>query len=37
MTTTTPPTEHVPVRLVFTDAERLVLAGFLAGYCGLTD
>jgi integrase len=26
----------VPVQLVFTDAERLALAGFLAGYRGLT-
>src|ERR1700678_1959737 len=34
--TTTPSTELVPVRLVFTDAERLALAGFLAGYRGLT-
>jgi integrase len=32
---TTPSTELVPVRLVFTDAERLALAGFLAGYRGL--
>jgi integrase/recombinase XerD len=36
MTTTIPSTELVPVRLVFTDAERLALAGFLAGYRGLT-
>ena len=34
--TTTPSTELVPVRLVFADAERLALAGFLAGYRGLT-
>src|SRR5580692_10706973 len=34
--TTIPSAELVPVRLVFTDAERLALAGFLAGYRGLT-
>ncbi|HXL93456.1 MAG TPA: tyrosine-type recombinase/integrase [Streptosporangiaceae bacterium] len=36
MTTTSPSTELVPVRLVFTDAERVALAGFLAGYRGMT-
>jgi integrase/recombinase XerD len=34
MTTTT--TALVPVQPAFTDAERLALAGFLAGYRGLT-
>jgi hypothetical protein len=34
--TTSPSTELVPVRLIFTDAERLALAGFLAGYRGMT-
>ena len=36
MTATTPSTALVPVQPVFTDAERLALAGFLAGYRGLT-
>src|ERR1700759_2217077 len=37
MTAATPPTSSVvPVQPVFTDAERLALAGFLAGYRGLT-
>ena len=34
MTATT--TALVPLQPVFTDAERLALAGFLAGYRGLT-
>ena len=36
MTTTTPPAVLVPVAPVFTNTERLALAGFLAGYGGLT-
>ena len=36
MTITTPSAVLVPVQPVFTDAERLALAGFLAGYRGLT-
>jgi integrase/recombinase XerD len=36
MTTTTPSTALVPVAPVFTNTERLALAGFLAGYSGLT-
>jgi len=36
MTTTTPSTVLVPVQPVFSDAERLALAGFLAGYRGQT-
>jgi integrase/recombinase XerD len=36
MTTTTSPTALVPVVPVFTNTERLALAGFLAGYSGLT-
>jgi site-specific recombinase XerD len=36
MTTTTPPTALIPVVPVFTSTERLALAGFLAGYSGLT-
>ena len=36
MTATTLSTALVPVQPVFTDAERLALAGFLAGYRGLT-
>jgi integrase/recombinase XerD len=36
MTTTTSSAVLVPVQPVFTDAERLALAGFLAGYRGLT-
>jgi integrase/recombinase XerD len=35
MTATTPSTALVTVQPVFTDAERLALAGFLAGYRGL--
>ncbi len=36
MATTTPSAALVPVVLVFTNTERLALAGFLAGYNGLT-
>jgi len=36
MTTTTPSAAVVPVAPVFTNTERLALAGFLAGYSGLT-
>ena len=36
MATTIPSTALVPVAPVFTNAERLALAGFLAGYSGLT-
>jgi integrase/recombinase XerD len=36
MAATDPSTSLVPVQPVFTDAERLALAGFLAGYRGLT-
>src|ERR1700722_12610585 len=36
MTTTAPSAALVPVQPVFSDAERLALAGFLAGYRGLT-
>jgi hypothetical protein len=36
MTTTTSPAALVPVAPVFTNTERLALAGFLAGYRGLT-
>ena len=36
MAATTSSTSLVPVQPVFTDAERLALAGFLAGYRGLT-
>jgi integrase/recombinase XerD len=36
MTTTTPSTALVTIQPAFTDAERLALAGFLAGYRGLT-
>src|SRR6202042_2165053 len=36
MAAKTPSTFLVPVQPVFTDAERLALAGFLAGYRGLT-
>ena len=32
MAATTPSTSLVPVQPAFTDAERLALAGFLAGY-----
>ena len=36
MTTTTPSAALIPVAPVFTNTERLALAGFLAGYSGLT-
>jgi hypothetical protein len=36
MTTTTRSAALVPVVPVFTNTERLALAGFLAGYSGLT-
>ena len=36
MTTATPSTALAPIQPVFTDAERVALAGFLAGYRGLT-
>jgi integrase/recombinase XerD len=36
MATTIPPAALVPTAPVFTNAERLALAGFLAGYGGLT-
>ena len=36
MTTTTSPAALVPVAPVFTNTERLALAGFLAGYSRLT-
>jgi len=36
MTTTTPSTALATTQPVFTDCERLALAGFLAGYRGLT-
>ncbi len=36
MTTTTPSAPLVPTAPVFTNTERLALAGFLAGYSGLT-
>jgi hypothetical protein len=36
MATTTPSTALVPVAPMFTNTERLALAGFLAGYSGLT-
>ena len=36
MTTAAPTTALVPIQPAFTDAERLALAGFLAGYRGLT-
>jgi integrase/recombinase XerD len=36
MATTSPSAALVPVTPVFTTAERLALAGFLAGYSGLT-
>ena len=36
MTTTTPSAALIPVASVFTNTERLALAGFLAGYSGLT-
>jgi len=34
MTTSTPPAALVPVAPVFSNTERLALAGFLAGYRG---
>ena len=36
MTTAAPSTALATIQLVFTDAERLALAGYLAGYRGLT-
>ena len=36
MTTAAPSTALATIRPIFTDAERLALAGFLAGYRGLT-
>jgi integrase/recombinase XerD len=36
MSTTNPSAALVPVTPVFTNTERLALAGFLAGYSGLT-
>ena len=36
MTTTTPSAALIPVAPVFTNTQRLALAGFLAGYSGLT-
>jgi integrase/recombinase XerD len=36
MAATTPATSLVPVQPMFTESERLALAGFLAGYRGLT-
>jgi integrase/recombinase XerD len=36
MTTTTPSVALIPAAPVFTNTERLALAGFLAGYSGLT-
>jgi hypothetical protein len=36
MTTTIPSAALIPVAPVFTNTERLALAGFLAGYSGLT-
>jgi integrase/recombinase XerD len=36
MATKTPSTALIPVAPVFTNTERLALAGFLAGYSGLT-
>ena len=36
MTTTTPSTAIAVIQPVFTQSERLALAGFLAGYRGLT-
>ena len=35
-TTSTPSTALATIQPAFTDAERLALAGFLAGYRGLT-
>ena len=36
MTTTTPSAALIPAAPVFTNTERLALAGFLAGYSGTT-
>jgi hypothetical protein len=36
MTTAAPSTALATIQPAFTDAERLALAGFLAGYRGLT-
>src|SRR5262245_44611781 len=36
MTATTTSAALVPIQPAFSDAERLALAGFLAGYCSLT-
>ena len=36
MPATIPSTSLAPIQPVFTNAERLALAGFLAGYRGLT-
>jgi hypothetical protein len=36
MTTTAPSAALATIQPVFTDAERVALAGFLAGYRGLT-
>jgi integrase/recombinase XerD len=36
MTTTTPSTALAAIQPAFTDPERLALAGYLAGYRGLT-
>jgi hypothetical protein len=36
MATTIPSATLVPIAPVFTNTERLALAGFLAGYSGLT-
>src|ERR1700693_1779120 len=36
MITAPPPTAHATIQPAFTDAERLALAGYLAGYRGLT-
>jgi integrase/recombinase XerD len=36
MTTAAPSAALATIQPVFTDAERIGLAGFLAGYCGLT-
>ena len=36
MATTIPSAALVPITPVFTNTERLALAGFLAGYSGLT-
>jgi len=36
MTTTISSVDLIPVAPVFTNTERLALAGFLAGYSGLT-